>query len=204
MIVIAIIAIIAAIAIPNLLESRITANEANAATSLKSGLFPGQVQYQAGGYVDINTNGRGIFAGHPSYMAGTTGAADTITAAPKRVLQLLDPKFNNSSGATGNCVVATSNGTRSGAYDYACFIDVANETNAESYWGAAAAPITTDGNNGRRSFGVNAAGTIYQTKGTVALASLTLTSAQGQLFASSTAAISSVAGVGGSAVPYQK
>ena len=37
MIVIAIIAIIAAIAIPNLLESRISSNEAAAATSLKAG-----------------------------------------------------------------------------------------------------------------------------------------------------------------------
>ena len=53
MIVIAIIAIIAAIAIPNLLESRISSNEAAAASSLKSGVFPAQVQFQAGNYVDL-------------------------------------------------------------------------------------------------------------------------------------------------------
>jgi len=52
MIVIAIIAIIAAIAIPNLLESRVTANEAASAATLKSGYFPAQVQFQAGGYQD--------------------------------------------------------------------------------------------------------------------------------------------------------
>ena len=50
MIVIAIIAIIAAIAIPNLLESRITSNESAAATSLKSGLHPAQAQFQGGNY----------------------------------------------------------------------------------------------------------------------------------------------------------
>jgi prepilin-type N-terminal cleavage/methylation domain-containing protein len=66
MIVIAIIAIIAAIAIPNLMESRVTANEANAAASMKSGIFPGEVQFQAGGYQDIDVNNQGEF--------GTMGA----------------------------------------------------------------------------------------------------------------------------------
>lgn len=45
-------AIIAAIAIPNLLESRVTANEAAAGATLKSGIFPAQVQFQSGGYQD--------------------------------------------------------------------------------------------------------------------------------------------------------
>jgi len=52
MIVIAIIAIIAAIAIPNLLESRVTANEGSASASLKSGVFAAQVAFQGGGYLD--------------------------------------------------------------------------------------------------------------------------------------------------------
>lgn len=66
MIVIAIIAIIAAIAIPNLMESRVTANEAAASASLKSGVFPGEVQFQAGGYQDIDVNNVGEY--------GTLGA----------------------------------------------------------------------------------------------------------------------------------
>jgi prepilin-type N-terminal cleavage/methylation domain-containing protein len=62
MIVIAIIAIIAAIAIPNLLESRVTANEAAASASLKSGVFAGQVQFQGGGYQDADGDNVGEYA----------------------------------------------------------------------------------------------------------------------------------------------
>jgi type IV pilus assembly protein PilA len=194
MIVIAIIAIIAAIAIPNLLESRITANEANAATSLKSGVFPGQVQFQAGGYIDSNGNGRGIYCSHPRYMAGATGPGDSLTSGPKRALSLLDPKFNNQLGV--------SSSSNAGAYDYSCYINTGNETDAEMYWGGSSVPITTDGNNGRRMFGVNATGSIYQTKGSVDLASLTVGSASTLLFAVSPA--TSVATAATTASPYQK
>src|SRR6185503_12435050 len=73
MIVIAIIAIIAAIAIPNLLESRVTAQESSAAAALKSGLLPAEVQFQAGGYADLDTNGIGTYAvvGILNTVAGT-------------------------------------------------------------------------------------------------------------------------------------
>jgi len=69
MIVIAIIAIIAAIAIPNLLESRITANESAAAASLKSGVFPAEVQWQGGGYQDADGDNVGEYA-TLEYLAG--------------------------------------------------------------------------------------------------------------------------------------
>jgi len=71
MIVIAIIAIIAAIAIPNLLESRIVSNEAAAATSLKSGVHPAQVQFQAGNYCDDGTFAANTCAANP--VANGTG-----------------------------------------------------------------------------------------------------------------------------------
>jgi type IV pilus assembly protein PilA len=61
MIVIAIIAIIAAIAIPNLLESRVTANEGAASSSLKSGVFPAETQFKAGGYQDIDGDNVGEY-----------------------------------------------------------------------------------------------------------------------------------------------
>ena len=61
MIVIAIIAIIAAIAIPNLLESRVTANEAAASASLKSGVFPAETQFQSGGSQDADGDNRGEY-----------------------------------------------------------------------------------------------------------------------------------------------
>jgi len=53
--------IIAAIAIPNLLESRISANDAAVVANLKSGVFPAQIQFQGGGYVDQNQDGIGEF-----------------------------------------------------------------------------------------------------------------------------------------------
>lgn len=55
------IAIIAAIAIPNLLESRVTANEAAAAATLKSGIFPAQIQFQAGAYEDQDKDNIGEY-----------------------------------------------------------------------------------------------------------------------------------------------
>lgn len=61
MIVIAIIAIIAAIAIPNLLESRVTANENAAASSLKAAIFAGQVQFTSGSYNDTDGDNRGEY-----------------------------------------------------------------------------------------------------------------------------------------------
>ena len=175
MIVIAIIAIIAAIAIPNLLESRITANEAAAATSLKSGLFPAQVQFQAGGYVDVNGNGRGCFAGHPAFLSGnTTGLGITCGEGANKALSMLDPKFNNTTGTTAGASSMTSS-ARVGSYDYACFVTTAaaNEGDAEQYWAAITGPITADGNNGRRAFAIAAMGTIYQTKGTAAVTEIT-------------------------------
>lgn len=54
-------AILAAIAIPNLLESRITANEAASAATLKSGIFPAQVQFQGGSYQDADQDNVGEY-----------------------------------------------------------------------------------------------------------------------------------------------
>ncbi|MEK7411848.1 MAG: prepilin-type N-terminal cleavage/methylation domain-containing protein, partial [Planctomycetota bacterium] len=61
MIVIAIIAIIASIAIPNLMESRVTANESAASSSLKSGVFAGQVSFQGGSSQDWDTDNVGEY-----------------------------------------------------------------------------------------------------------------------------------------------
>ena len=88
MIVIGIIAVIAAIAIPNLLESRITANEAQAGTSLRSGLFPAQAQFQSGGYIDGDIDGVGCYAEDLEFMAGTVGVG-TIGTGPVQSLSLM-------------------------------------------------------------------------------------------------------------------
>ncbi len=162
MIVIAIIAIIAAIAIPNLLESRITANESAAAASLKSGIFPAQVQFQSGAYSDIDSNGRGEYASDTASMAGTSTATGSLTTglSPK-ALSLISPSFN------------VADGTAIGAYGYQ--VDICTSTgtvngdqiNGESYFAAYASPANP-GNDGRRAFGINNFGIVYSTKQTLA------------------------------------
>jgi prepilin-type N-terminal cleavage/methylation domain-containing protein len=60
MIVVAIIAVIAAIAIPGLLRSRIGSNEASAIGSLKA-ISTGQEQFRSAATIDLNTNGNGEY-----------------------------------------------------------------------------------------------------------------------------------------------
>jgi prepilin-type N-terminal cleavage/methylation domain-containing protein len=60
MIVVAIIAIIAAVAIPGLLRSRIGSNEASAQGSLKA-ICTGQEQFKSANCVDLNSNGVGEY-----------------------------------------------------------------------------------------------------------------------------------------------
>lgn len=73
MIVIAIIAILAAIAIPNLMESRIRANEANAIAGIKE-IATAQVQYEVGAY-----NGIGKYASSlDALMKSSNNQADLI------------------------------------------------------------------------------------------------------------------------------
>ena len=209
MIVIAIIAIIAAIAIPNLLESRITANESAAATSLKAGIFPAQIQFQAGGYVDENSNGRGCFASHTAYLGGRTGNG-SVGSGSTKALQLLDPKFADSTGTVNSLCVSpfSTSSARVGSFDYGVSVATTTESDAEQFWGAMTGPISTDGNNGRRGFGLTAGGTIYQTKGTVANTSVVL-SALGTNAAGTTKLFTSDPRTGSpsqgtDAVPYTK
>jgi hypothetical protein len=77
-------AVIAAIAIPNLMESRTTAERAAAAATLKSGMFPAEIQFQAGGYRDQDGDNRGEY-GLIGHLAGDTDEA----VGPKRALSLV-------------------------------------------------------------------------------------------------------------------
>lgn len=69
----------AAIAIPNLLETRAKASEVAVVSLLRSGVFPAQIQFQAGAYVDQNGDNIGEY-GFLSEMAGgaITGQPDTL------------------------------------------------------------------------------------------------------------------------------
>ena len=61
MVVVAVIAILAAIAIPSLLRSRMAANESSAITATRA-IVTGEVSYQAANYKDASGDGLGDFA----------------------------------------------------------------------------------------------------------------------------------------------
>jgi type IV pilus assembly protein PilA len=75
MIVVAIIAIIAAIAIPNLLRSRMSANEAAAAGAMRT-ISTGEVGYQAAAFRDVDGDGLGDY-GSLANLSDPDGAGAT-------------------------------------------------------------------------------------------------------------------------------
>ena len=79
MIVVAIIAIIASIAIPNLLSARLNANESAAIATLKN-ISSAQSQCQASGVIDTNANGQGEY-GYFGELSGRIGIRDAAGAA---------------------------------------------------------------------------------------------------------------------------
>jgi prepilin-type N-terminal cleavage/methylation domain-containing protein len=72
MIVIAIIAIIAAIAIPNLLAARLSANETAAIATLRN-IVSSQAQFQQGGKADEDNDGSGEYGGFLEMSGAVTG-----------------------------------------------------------------------------------------------------------------------------------
>jgi len=87
MIVVAIIAIIAAIAIPSLLRSRMAANEAAALGSLRQ-ITTGQVSFQAAVYSDANNDGLGDYGTFAQLLDpagdGQDGYIDEVLASGQK------------------------------------------------------------------------------------------------------------------------
>ena len=160
---IAVVAIIAAIAIPNLLESRVTANEAATAATLKSAVFPAQIQFQAGGYRDLdhdNVGEYGFFSelsGGP--VAGQVKDLDIRLITPAERWNKPLPEAN---GYRFAMFLADGKGGAFGAEDQqpAGFSENANE--GERYFIAYAWPTGRD--SGRQAFAITNAGTVYATQ----------------------------------------
>jgi len=79
MIVVAIIAIIAAIAIPNLLSARLNANETSAISTLRN-VSSSQAQFQASAKADVDNDGSGEF-GLFRELSGAVGVRTDVTAS---------------------------------------------------------------------------------------------------------------------------
>jgi prepilin-type N-terminal cleavage/methylation domain-containing protein len=169
MIVVAIIAIIASIAIPNLLSARLNANESAAIATLKN-ISSGQSQCQASGVIDVNSNGQGEY-GFFGELSGRTAIRGSTQSITPPVL----------SAAFGN--VALARVSRSG-YIFQMFLpdaaaagiaetatggDVENSQGvdagqAEVLWCCYAWPATA-GNSGNRTFFINQTGDVLATNG---------------------------------------
>ncbi len=172
MIVVAIIAIIASIAIPNLLSARLNANESAAIATLKN-ISSAQAQCQASGSIDVNTNGSGEY-GYFGELAGAVGVRDA-TGNPSAVERIAPPVL---SGAFGN--VSQSRVVRSG-FVFQMFLPNAlsvalpeaatggvggaapDAAQAEVLWCCYAWP-SSRGNSGKRCFFINQSGDILATK----------------------------------------
>lgn len=169
MIVVAIIAIIASIAIPNLLSARLNANESAAIATLKN-ISSGQSQCQASGVIDVNANGQGEY-GFFGELSGRTVIRGSTQSITPPVL----------SAAFGN--VAAARVSRSG-YIFQMFLpdaaaagiaetatggDAGNSQGvdagqAEVLWCCYAWPATA-GNSGNRTFFINQTGDVLATNG---------------------------------------
>ena len=88
LIVITVIAILAAIAIPSLLGSRLVANE-GAAVSMLREIMRAQMQCRASGAIDINQNGTGEYG----FLAELTGAAGVRQLNGQQSTTPLRPKY---------------------------------------------------------------------------------------------------------------
>lgn len=165
MIVVAIIAIIASIAIPNLLSARVSANETAAIATLRS-ISSAQAQVQASSAIDVDVDGAGEY-GYFAELAGTVNVRGGL--AP-----IVPPTLSSAFG-----LVSGSRVTRSGYFFQLWLPDAAGAGVAEAATGGATAPGAVDANlceviwasyawpinrqtSGNRAFFVNQAGDVLQ------------------------------------------
>jgi prepilin-type N-terminal cleavage/methylation domain-containing protein len=177
MIVVAIIAIIASIAIPNLIAARLAANEAAATATLKN-IASAQAQCQASGAIDTNNNGAGEY-GYFAELSGGVGVRDSGgTASTDRIAPpILSGAFARvatQTGITGGVV------TRS-AYLFQMYLPSStgigvpeadtggvgattpDAAQSEVLWCCYAWP-SSFGNSGNKTFFVNQSSDILRTK----------------------------------------
>ncbi len=177
MIVVAIIAIIASIAIPNLIGARLAANESAATATLKN-IASAQAQCQASGAIDTNNNGAGEY-GYFAELSGGVGVRNSGgTASTDRIAPpILSGAFANvvtQTGITGGVV------TRSG-YQFQMYLPSSTRIGvpeADTGGVGTTAPDATQselllccyawpssfGNSGNKTFFVNQSGDILRTK----------------------------------------
>jgi len=181
MIVVAIIAIIASIAIPNLLSARLNANESAAIATLKN-ISSAQAQCQASGAIDQNNNGAGEF-GYFGELSGAdgvrtnAGTASTTEFIKPAVLSSAFGNVQQAGSVTGGSVVRSGyifqmylpdNLSQGIAEDATPGGDIGNDNGvdparAEVLWCCYAWP-SAFGNSGKRTFFINQGGDVLASK----------------------------------------
>ncbi|MBI4615866.1 MAG: DUF2950 family protein [Planctomycetes bacterium] len=170
MIVVAIIAIIAAIAIPGLLRARISSNEVSAVGTLKS-LSTSQEQFKSQAVVDCDGDGTGEYG----YFQELCGTSATRTDGALGGAQVSPTFMAATFGTTAAGAAGIAN--KSG-YDFLIFLpdaaappvqeanpvpngDNLQANNQETRWACYGWP-TSAGTSGNRAFVINQEGQVYQ------------------------------------------
>ena len=146
LIVVAIIGIIAAIAVPGLLRARQSGNEASAIGSLRA-INSGQVSYAA------SCGGNG-FTVDLAHLATPPGGAGSPTGEP-----FISQDLNANDVAKSGYLFALAQGTNAKAVLAAA--NTCNNTASWSTYHGTATPVTV-GSTGTRAFATNNSGTLYQ------------------------------------------
>jgi len=177
MIVVAIIAIIASIAIPNLLSARLSANETAAVATLRN-LASAQAQVQASGVIDGDGDGTGEYGyfaelSGKSFVRAFNGTTQVISATTKVTPPVLSGAFGNVdlngyvSRSGYNFVIWLPSPTGIGSKEDASgagatsLVGTLSPDLCETTWCAYAWPINR-GNSGNRAFFVNQQGDVLQ------------------------------------------
>ena len=162
MIVIAIIAIIAAIAIPNLLSARLNSNETAAIATLRN-LISAQAQFKSTARADENANGIGEY-GYFNELAGGGPVRGTTTTLTPPVLSTAFRTTNNTGMVSRNgynFLIALPSDTGYGLDAQGVFPNDADLS--ETTWICYAWPADY-GNTGNRTFFVSHGGSIVATE----------------------------------------
>lgn len=168
MIVVAIIAIIASIAIPNLLSARLNANESAAISTLRN-VVSAQAQIQAQAAIDVDGDGigeHGFFAEMAGAVALRGAGIILVPAVLSGALGIVNASFVNKAGylfglylpgpAGAPVLEAAAGGDPGGLNDDLC----------ENTWACYAWPVNRQ-NTGNRTFMVNMSGDLLQTNNAV-------------------------------------
>jgi prepilin-type N-terminal cleavage/methylation domain-containing protein len=165
MIVIAIIAIIAAIAIPNLLAARLSANETAAIATLRN-IISAQAQFQQGARADTDNDGTGSYGGFVELSGGGAGRMAAVLNPPvlSGAFRVLNAAGEVSrSGYFFRVYLPAVGGVGVGEPQTGFVAAALNEDLAETTWCAYAWPVNY-GQSGNRTFFTNQGGDVVATE----------------------------------------